>query len=705
MIKTKKWIISQDFDKNDALDIQKRTGLSALTSSVLCARGVKTDEEIKAFLDTSAQKLCDPMRMKNMGKAVEIIINTLKENKKIAVYGDYDVDGITSVCVITKYLRSVGADCIYYIPDRLSEGYGLNREAIDRLKDQGVELIVTVDTGVTAIEEAEYCKSIGVKLVITDHHECKDVLPDADAVVNPKQPGCEYDFKELAGVGVAWSLVRALDIVLKKNKTEQDTEYITFVAIGTIADVMPLVGENRYITDIGIRKLAMTRNVGLRALMRHCAQDGREKKRVSATTVSFTLAPRINAAGRLGKAELAAELFLTGDANSADMLASKLCEMNRERQAMENKIFEEATEQLGNTFDRKKDKAIVLWHENWHHGVIGIVASKLADKYFCPSILISVDEGEGKGSGRSIKGFNLFEALSKCSHLLSKYGGHELAAGLTIGEDNLQQFRKELYEYASDCLTEECIPTVEIDCEIDASMLTLDAVDELAKLEPYGMGNPQPKFCIKNMKMLSMIPIGNDKHARFTLESNGRTYDAVMFGASPDELPLADGDEVDIAFTADINSFRGREVQLILKDIRRCEGEMAVDEADLVLYKKFKSTGKVTPAETLRLKPDREELVAIWRGVNRYAGAGKNEDNRLTIDASKFYRKLRFESKTDINLGKLLVALDIFTELELFDHSFDDDDCVLNIKTRIVRQKMDLNSSNILRELKACESN
>ncbi len=698
MIKTKKWIISQNFDRATAKDIQKRTGLSALTSSVLCARGVTTDEEIKTFLDTSSQKLCDPMRMKNMGKAVEIIIDAIEKNKKIAVYGDYDVDGITSVCVITKYLRSVNADCQYYIPDRLNEGYGLNCEAIDKLKNSGVELIVTVDTGVTAIEEAEYCKKIGVKLVITDHHECKDDLPDADAVVNPKQPGCEYDFKELAGVGVAWALVRALDMRLKKNRTELDTEYITFVAIGTIADVMPLVGENRFITDLGIRKLAMTRNVGLRALMRHCAQDGRERKRVSATTVSFVLAPRINAAGRFGKAELAAQLFLTGDANEADRLAAKLCEMNRERQAMENKIFEEATEQLGSSFDKKKDKAIVLWHENWHHGVIGIVASKLADKYFCPSILISIDEDEGKGSGRSIKGFNLFEALSKCSHLLSKYGGHELAAGLTIGKDNLTQFRKELYEYAASCLTDECIPSIEIDCEISADELTLNAVDELSKLEPYGMGNPQPKFCIRNMKIVSMIPIGNDKHARFMLESDGRTYDAVMFGISLDELPLAEGDVVDVAFTADINSFRGREVQLILKDIKRCEDDTALDESDLKLYNRFRSREKLTREEADRLRPSREELVAIWRGVNRYA-----KDNLLMINASKFYRKLRFESRTEINLGKLLAALDIFDELKLFEYSFDDEECMLSIKTRVVKEKTDINSSRILRELRSCE--
>jgi single-stranded-DNA-specific exonuclease len=459
---------------------------------------------------------------------------------------------------------------------------------------------------------------------------------------------------------------------------------------------MMLTGENRLITDIGMRKLAMTSNVGLRALMRHCTADGREKRGISTSTVSFMLAPRINAAGRLGKAELAARLFLTGDANEADMLAEKLCEMNRERQAMENDIYEEAVAELEESFDTKRDKVIVLWHEDWHHGVIGIVASRLADKYFVPSILISLDEDEGKGSGRSIQGFNLFEALSQCGSLLTKYGGHELAAGLTVPKSNLLELRKALSEYTREFISDDCVPIIEADCEVDPALLTLEAVEELSKLEPYGMGNPQPVLVIKEAKILSMIPIGNDRHTRLTLECQGLTYDSVLFGVCSDDLPMVEDDIVDIIFTPDINNFRGKSVQLILKDIQRCESDLRQDERDDELYDRFTRNENLTSAEAARIRPVRKELVAVWRGVNRHASEGM-----LKTDITKLQGKLRQESGTELNRAKLLIALDVFSELGLFVHEVTDN--ILIVYTRKVSRKADISTSMILRRLKAFE--
>ena len=425
-MRTKQWNIAR-LDGNAVRALSQEGGYPLLTAAVLCSRGMDTPEKASAFLASDFSQLNDPLLLPDMEKAVRIIRDAVDAGERIAVFGDYDVDGITSTCVLVRYLRSQYADCTFYIPDRLTEGYGLNCGALQKLRDDGVSLVITVDSGITAIEEAAFAKEIGLKMVITDHHECMDQLPDALAIVNPKRPDSTYPFQELAGVGVAFKLICAL--AGRDHLAEVLDNYLDLVAVGTIADVMPLYGENRAIVANGLQYLVHTDNPGLRMLMR---ESGVEDKRMTASVVSFTLAPRINAAGRMGCALLAAELFLTNSLSRASEIAATLCRQNKERQNAENAILEQAYAVLQKEYDPEEDRMIVLWGEEWHHGVIGIVSSRISDRYGCPTVLISLEGDRGKGSGRSVRGFNLFEALEHSSAYLEKFGGHALAAGLTI---------------------------------------------------------------------------------------------------------------------------------------------------------------------------------------------------------------------------------------------------------------------------------
>ncbi|MGM9612372.1 MAG: single-stranded-DNA-specific exonuclease RecJ, partial [Butyricicoccus sp.] len=441
-MKMKKWVTAAP-DLEAARSLSEACGFSPLAAVALCARGVDTPEKAQAFLATGAEGLHDPMRLRDMDKAVAAIREAIREKQKIIVFGDYDVDGITSTCVLLRYLRSLGADADYYIPNRLSEGYGLSCAAMDALYEQGVRLIVTVDSGVTAFEETAYAKKLGIRMVITDHHECREELPEAEAIVNPRRSDCDYPFTELAGVGVAFKLICAL--AGPDNLGQVLDKYADLVALGTVADVMPIVGENRVIVAEGLRRLATTENLGLEMLLR---ESGQKSRRLTSSVISFILAPRINAAGRMGNTEQAVELFLTDDPVRAQELAAQLCEQNKERQAAENEILQQALAALRKEYNPLEDKMIVLAGEDWHHGVIGIVASRICDRYACPTVLIAVDGDIGKGSGRSMAGFNLFEALSDSADLLDKFGGHELAAGLTIQKSNIDEFKTRMLSYA-----------------------------------------------------------------------------------------------------------------------------------------------------------------------------------------------------------------------------------------------------------------
>lgn len=689
-MKMKKWVTAAP-DLDAARALSEACGFSPLAAVALCARGVDTPEKAQAFLATGTEGLYDPMRLRDMDKAVAAIREVIREKQKIIVFGDYDVDGITATCVLLRYLRSLGADADYYIPNRLSEGYGLSCTAMDALYKQGVRLIVTVDSGVTAFEETAYAKKLGIRMVITDHHECREEMPEAEAIVNPRRSDCDYPFTELAGVGVAFKLICAL--AGPENLGRVIDKYADLVALGTVADVMPIVGENRVIVAAGLRRLAVTENLGLEMLLR---ESGQKSRRLTSSVISFILAPRINAAGRMGNTEQAVELFLTDDPVRAQELAAQLCEQNKERQAAENEILQQALAVLRKEYNPLEDKMIVLAGEDWHHGVIGIVASRICDRYACPTVLIAVDGDIGKGSGRSMAGFNLFEALSDSADLLDKFGGHELAAGLTIQKGNIDDFKARILAYADTHIKPgDLMPIIHIDCAITPAYITESSVEGLAALEPFGMKNPQPVFSMDNMYVEDITPISSDRHVRLTLVKDGISYTAMLFGTGAGGCGFAQGNFVDAAFHLEINEYRGRRtVQLVLKDIRLSECELLADQKLLNLYNRYMSDGALTAAEARVLLPSRPELVAVWRHI-----ISRAEDGRLSVHSNALSRRVQWESKREVNIGKLFVCLDVFSESQLLSYNFRDG--LLNILLKHYKGKADISKSVVLNTLKS----
>lgn len=562
----KKWLL-KEFDKSRVLEISKKFKISPLTSIVLYNRGVREDDQIESFLSKDLGTLYDPFLMRDMDKAVGRINAAKEAGEKITIYGDYDVDGITAIAILYKYLSGLGVDVDYYVPDRMQEGYGVNRDALDKIKAKGSTLIITVDTGITAVEECEYATEIGLDVIVTDHHECKERIPQVYAAIDPKRKDCEYPFKSLAGVGVVFKLIQALD----KNSSLYDLmeDYADLMCLGTVADISPLVDENRVIVTEGLKRFKRTKNIGLKALI-DVSTNG---KAITTSTIGYIIAPRINASGRLGCASRSVELFLTDDKENAEKLANSLCEDNSLRQQTEQKMFKEALEYIEEHAEVKDDKVIVIPHENWHHGIVGIVSSKITEKFYKPSILFAIDGDEAKGSGRSVSGLNLFGALENCSDLLEKFGGHELAAGLTIKASNIEEFRKRINEYSKDEIGEEMlVPTIVLDAAIKVPYITIDTVHDINKLQPFGVDNPTPGFAVRNIKIHKISVMSEGKHLRMTLLKEGRYLDAVGFGMGEYFHHLEEGDFIDVAFALDINDYKGfQNVQLILKDIKKVE--------------------------------------------------------------------------------------------------------------------------------------
>ena len=536
--------------------------------TILMNRGIER-EDMLAFLQKSMKNVVNPMLMTDMEQAAERIQAALEQHEKIVIYGDYDVDGITSTALLYDFLTALGADAEYYIPDRKGEGYGINIMAVNKLIKRGVKLMITVDCGITAIGEVEFAALQGMDVIITDHHTCKERIPTAaKAIVNPKRDDC-YPFRELAGVGVAFKLALALAMKRGMKTMEVFNRYIDLAAIGTVADVVPLSGENRIIVDRGIKALRKTQRVGLRALM-ECG--GVRSETVNAASIAFGLAPRLNAAGRLSEAEIGVRLLLCKNAAEAAKIAEELEEQNHERQMTEQKILDEAMEMIAADPNFEKKKVIVLAREDWHHGVIGIVASRICEKFYKPCILISHSTGIGKGSGRSIEGFDLFEALSACEEYLTQFGGHKAAAGLTINLSDLEEFTKKINQYADSVLTEkDMIPKLRIDCAISERSVTLENVEVLARLEPFGVGNEKPVFSLSGAEIAYISAVGADnKHLRMTVQKNGKQMGCIGFNLGGYTEYFKPGDRVELAFQMDINHYQGnRNVQLLLKDIKR----------------------------------------------------------------------------------------------------------------------------------------
>ena len=621
------------------------SGYAPLAAMVLASRGIGDDRQARAYLDCNAP-LLDPFLMTDMDKAAGRVGLAMSRGEKIAVFGDYDVDGITATCLLTDFLRRHGADVVSYIPGRLEEGYGLNPIAIHQLHAEGVKLIVTVDCGITAVNEAELCKQLGIDLVITDHHECKQTLPAAVAVVDPHRCDGGYPHKNLSGVGVAFKLASAL---CGSQETVLE-EYADMVCLGTVADVMPLQGENRVFVARGLESLAHTKRPGIAALMAEC---GCAPETVSASSIGFMLAPRINAAGRMGQIDLAVELFLTDDPDKAAEAARGLCELNRQRQAVESEIYRQAVSMLPMG---KPPEAIVLADESWHQGVVGIVASRIAEEYACPTFLICLDGEHGKASSRSHGGFNLFASLSALSPLLESYGGHELAAGFTISRANIPEFRRQICALAAQYYTDDVPRTVlDVDCAVSPELLTLHNVDSLQMLEPCGNGCPKPVLMMKNLTIDRISMVGGGRHMRLRLCS-GHTYlNAIYFSANPQTVSIQPGDLVDVAFTPQVNEFRGtRTVQMNVIDIRpSCSAECLPDAAP---YRDMQR-GNLTSGEAAALLPDRKMLALVWRYLD---AANPVQESPVCL-----CRKIVRWSGKPLNLGQMLTCLDIFRDVGL----------------------------------------
>lgn len=605
----------------------REAGYPELLSAVLAARGVSGPEEAALFLERDRELSWSPLLMKDMDKAVARIEAAIANRERIAVFGDYDVDGITSTVLLVDYLRSRGADCTKYIPRRVEDGYGLGREPLRTLRERGVSLVITVDCGITGVEEARYAGEIGLDLVITDHHECKETLPEAVAVVDPKRPDCPYPFKHLAGVGVALKLVLALG---EQREEALFARYCTLAAIGTVADVMQMSGENRVIVYRGLEAIGNTDFLGLRALLR---ETGLTDRAVTSTQIGFVLSPRINAAGRMGEAELAADLLLTDDPEQAETLARELCELNRERQAVEQEIFAQAVEQI-EYLPPDERSALVLSSEVWHQGVVGIVASRLSEKYSCPSFMIHLQNGVGKGSCRSYGGFNLFAALESCADLLLDFGGHELAAGFNIREEDIPAFRRRMNRCARGFAGgERPVSSLEADALIRRpDCICLEEVEELSRLEPYGAGNERPVFILPGAKIDALQNVGQNRHLKLRLEKNGRRLDAIFFSTTAAECGVAAGMRVDAAFHLQVNEFRGSaSVQLQLIDIRPALGPSVRERECLELVERLVAGGDVTEREACRLLPRREQFVSLWRAIEHMEREELCEGGRLPM--------------------------------------------------------------------------
>ena len=689
------------------------TGLSEIMARLMYTRGHRSAEAIRSFLHQDEVQLHDPYLMQDMQAAVLRIEEALEKKEKIAIYGDYDVDGVTSVSLLYLYLSERGANVTYYIPSRSREGYGLSTPAIDRLKEEhGVNLMITVDTGITATAETEYAKSIGIDTVVTDHHECHTEIPKVCAVVNPHRTDDFYPFKELAGVGVVFKLVCALEMSYAEKRGDSKLSavrnicktYGDLVAIGTIADVMPVVDENRLIVALGLELIAKTDRLGLRALIDAASGSNTAKKRkINSGFIGFGIAPRMNAAGRVSSASIAVDLLLSTEEGEAKALADQLCDLNVMRQVEENHIAEQAYKKIEQTMDLEHDRIIVIDDDTWQQGIIGIVSSRITERYGLPSILISFDgstDGEpmmtdlGKGSGRSVHGMNLVEALAACEDLLVRFGGHELAAGLTIRRACIDEFRQRINEYARTKLDDEmlCV-SLDVDCEVKMNELTMQLARELDRLEPFGIANPVPNFSLKNARIVKTIPMGGGRHTKLIVEKDGLTMNAIWFGMNPTELPFETTDPIDILFQLNVNEYQNiTSLQMVVQDARvNTEYESAYC-AQLSRYEEIRNGESFD--ETECVLPTRDDFVPIYKFLRKEFYNG-----HTVFSMRRLLGLLRGIDGEGINYIKLKFIIRIMQELQLCEvdePAPDEYIFAFQFKTA----KTNIEKSSILRKLK-----
>lgn len=609
-MKRKKWVVAE-CDKDSAAQIAEQYGINPLAALIAVSRGLDLGDDAESFFDEFSYPETDPFSLIDMDKAVERINRALDNYESITVFGDYDADGITATALLYSYLETNGANVTRYIPDRLVEGYGLNVEAVEALAASGTKLLITVDNGVSAILETQRANELGMDVIITDHHKVGEEIPDAVAVVNPHRPDCPTQFEDFSGVGVALMLVCALEGGGFEGVLE---EYGDLAAIGTIGDVVTLKGDNRLIVRTGLRMINEEPRPGITALLNKAGLSG---KYISSANVAFALCPRINATGRMGTANKALDLLLCDDEDIADQIAEEIQSLNVLRQKTENDIFVQALEQLARHPERMHDRILVVDSEDWHQGVIGIVAAKLVEKFSKPAIVISHGEKEAKGSCRSVEGFSIFDAINAVSDCLTHFGGHTLAAGIGLECERTDEFRKRINDYARHI--EIPFPVQNIDCKLNPRGINLDLLDALQLLEPFGSGNPQPSFGLYGMRIDDLSPISEGKHMRLSLSRNGAKVNAVYFKMPENSFPFVRGDIVDLAVNLDRNVYNGEtRVSVIVRNMRFASTDEEAVLSGMRLYDSLCRDDKLTPEQARQLYPSRDFQIAVYKYIKAH---------------------------------------------------------------------------------------
>ena len=676
----KLWTVAP-LDKEEAKTIQTEYGLPGIIAMLLQIRNIKTREEIVDFLYNDGE-IASPFEIKDMDKAARRIQDAIENNERICVYGDYDADGVTSTALLYSYLDTVGADVMYYIPSREAEGYGMNIHAVDVLRQKGVRLIVTVDNGIAAIKEIDYAKSIGIDTVVTDHHTPLGELPNACAVVDLHRSDCPSRYKELSGVGVAFKLIMALEGEYCDVNSLLDN-YADLLSIGTIGDIVELKSENRVFVKRGLHSISNTDRPGIYALMRSAGLLG---KRLTAGNVSFTLVPRINAVGRLGLSSKSVELLLTEDEQKATEIAVAMGYDNTERQQIERDIIQKIDERVRRNPSLVMDKIIVIDGEDWHQGVVGIVASRIKEIYGKPSIVITRDGEFAKGSGRSIEGFALVDAVAACESLLTHYGGHPMAVGLSLRSENIELFRKRINQYA-DTMGEMPFDKLKIDCKLKPEMVSVDLVQELSYMQPYGAGNPTPVFGFYNMTLVNIIPLSNNKHLRLMFSRDNTTISCMLFSTSTADFPYEKGDVLDLAATLDLNEFNGNvNVSFVIKDLKPHNADARAILDSRRIFETFCRGGSLSREQLRSIYPSREDFALLYRFLRDSGG--------YVFPLETLVTKLN----NRVSFGKIRVALEAMNELGLITISEGLKNS--NITVNRVAAKVSLDAATIMNNIR-----
>lgn len=674
----KKWVVRK-LNKENAVALSHRFELPMLIAMLLDIRGVTQDEEIAEFLSGDTL-YASPFEIKDMDKAADRIRAAIENGERICVYGDFDADGVTATALLYSYLSDIGADAIYYIPSRETEGYGMHRGAIDRLYERGVKLIVTVDNGVAAIDEIAYARTLGIETVVTDHHAVPETLPDAVAVVDLHRSDCNSSFKELSGVGVAFKLVQAIE----GDYADVDSlleNYADLVAIGTVGDIVSLRGENRVLVKKGLMHINNSDRLGITALIEEAGLSG---KRITVGNLSFNLVPRINAGGRLGLSQKSVTMLLTEDEEYAMDIACELSADNAERQRIERDILSDIDDMIREDPSIINNAVIVICGDGWHKGVIGIVASRVKEVYMKPTVVISCDGKECRASGRSVTGFSLIDAVFSCSDLLTQCGGHPMAVGFGIRRENIEEFIQRINRYASG--HEAPVPTLELDCKLNPAQLSVDLAKGLSLLEPYGAGNPTPLFGLYRMTLRDIRLIGGGKHLRLTLLRGDSTVYALRFNTTPAEFPYRADDVVDLAVTLDVNVYNNNEsLSVVVRDMRFSDTDDDAALSSKELFERFCRGDGISRDEALSLIPTREEFAVVYRFL-------RPDGYHYSFDS------LLYRLPGEIGCGKLRVILECMNELGLI--AINEGLYDFEIEMLRVDKKVDLNASVIITKLR-----